>query len=60
MTEHRLISISGRAELVQVTTTNKRSRWVCEQCKRQYCGAKPCPFCYRNIIAEESIKSESL
>ncbi|HEB1788357.1 TPA: hypothetical protein RY498_002535 [Escherichia albertii] len=21
------------------------TRWICTLCHRQYCGAKPCPFC---------------
>lgn len=22
-------------------------RWTCAKCQRRYCGAAPCPFCYR-------------
>jgi predicted DNA-binding transcriptional regulator AlpA len=22
-------------------------RWICDKCRRQFCGVKLCPFCYR-------------
>ena len=43
----RIDYTNRRTHSTQDTTANKRSRWICNQCKRQYCGAKPCPFCYR-------------
>lgn len=45
----RIDYTNRRTHSAQDTTTNKRSRWICNQCKHQYCGAKPCPFCYRII-----------
>lgn len=47
MRAKRIDYTNRRTHSTQDTTTNKRSRWICNQCKRQYCGAKPCPFCYR-------------
>lgn len=47
----RIDYTNRRTHSTQDTTANKRSRCICNQCKRQYCGAKPCPFCYR-IIGE--------
>ena len=43
-----------------VAKADKRSRWICDQCKRQFCGVKSCPFCYRTITAEETTKLKSL
>ncbi len=60
MSTCRISFNNRRAQLPKVDTTNKRSRWTCEQCKRQFCGVKPCPFCYRTITAEETTESESL
>lgn len=54
---------SGTNQSVQshrVITAEKRFCRICDQCKRQFCGVKPCPFCYRTITAEETTESESL
>lgn len=60
MSACRISFNNRRAKLPKVDTTNKRSRWICEQCQRQFCGIKPCPFCYRTIITEETTKSKQM
>lgn len=60
MYAHRISSTIERAQSPKVSTANKRSRWICDQCKRQFFGIKPFPFCYRTIITEETTKSKPM
>ncbi|PYZ80292.1 hypothetical protein DNK65_19590 [Citrobacter koseri] len=46
-----------KAVPVPAKTTSSASggipaRWTCSLCQRQYCGAKPCPFCHRILTGQ--------
>lgn len=43
----------------RVRFTSTKNRWVCIQCARQYCGAKPCPFCHSAIGALKAFVANS-